>query len=138
MKNVMHINMGPAFWRGEVDLVNDDIKIALLNAHIPRTQNQFFSQVLNDEIQGPGYDVGGQSLMKKDVILSGNITVFRANDVIWSASSLKASHAVVYKDTGNSATSILLVTKDFGGIKTSENAPFKVRFSENGVMRATL
>ena len=135
MANVIHIHAGLAYWRGEIDFVNDDIKIALLNAHTPKDATQYFSQVKADEVVGPGYLEGGQSLVGKSVTLSGRTIVFGANDTVWAVSTLAASHAVIYKDTGNPATSPLFQTKDFGGIKTSENAPFTVKYSNDGVLR---
>jgi len=63
--------------------------------------------------------------------------VFDAADVTWSSSSITARGAVVYKDTGTDATSLLICYIDFGQDYTSLNGDFKITWNSEGIINIT-
>ena len=71
------------------------------------------------------------------IALSGDTVVLDADPTVWTDSTLAATHAAIYKDTGTPGTSRIITTKDFGGTKTSSNAPFTVEYHADGVGRMT-
>lgn len=122
----------------EIDLDTDTIKVALLTAHTPaQTTHDFFNDVSADQITGTGYTAGGATLGSKSVGTAGTVFTFDAADVTWSSSTLSATHAVVYVDTGNSATSRLLVCIDFDGTVSSTAGDFTIQWDASGIFTDT-
>ena len=61
--------------------------------------------------------------------------VFDAADVTWASSTITARYGVLYKDTGTSTTSPLIVLVDFGQNESSSNGNFTVQWSTQGIFR---
>ena len=110
MASVVYNNYKEDCLNGNVDLTNDTIKVALVTSGytVNIDTHAFFSDITN-EVSGTGYTAGGETL---SVTVSQDNTddegVFDATDVTWASSVITARGAVVYKDTGNAATSNLL------------------------------
>lgn len=122
---------------GGVSWTGDTIKIALVtSAYTPDIDaHDFFNDVTN-EVSGTGYTAGGATLASKTKT-QDNATdriVFDAADPTWASSTITARGAVVYKDTGNAATSPLLAYIDFGTNISSTGAAFTITFSADGVI----
>lgn len=120
---------------GTIDLANDTIKIALVtSSYTPDIDaHEDFADITN-EVSGTGYTAGGETLTTTvSVDDTDNEGVFDANDVTWSASTITARGAVIYKDTGTPATSPLVCYIDFGADKTSTAGDFVVTFDSEGI-----
>lgn len=117
-----------------VDLINDTIKVALLNnSHAFTATHNTFSQVSANEITGTGYTAGGATLANKTVT-QASATKWDADDVSWTTASFSAYHAVIYDVT---ASSNLIASIDFGGIITVTSATFTIVFDSAGIITLT-
>lgn len=117
----------------EIDLLTDDLKLALFTSSFsPSALDEFFSDLAN-EVVGSGYTAGGKSLSGRSIV-SG---VFDANDVIWNPSSITARYAVLYHDTGDPSTSRLIRCYDPGAEKTSSSNSFVAQFDGAGIFTKT-
>jgi hypothetical protein len=120
-----------------INLKTDTIKIALLtSSYTPDADHDYFSDVSAYEVAASGsYSAGGATLTKT---LSTDDTddegVFDANDVSFTSASIAARYAVVYKDTGNAATSPLICLIDFGSTYTSTAGTFSLPFNAEGIL----
>src|SRR5688572_16042188 len=103
----------------DVDLLVDTIKVALVTAsYTPTAGHDFFNDITN-EVVGAGYTAGGATLGTKTTT-AGTTAVFDAADTSWAAATITAArYAIVYKDTGNAATSPLIAAIDLGADKSS-------------------
>lgn len=132
-------------WKSEilkstVDLVNDTLKIALLDSNhafaASSTTNDTWSDVSANEITGTGYTAGGKTLTAAAVTVdnSGNKGVFDADDVSWTSATFNADHAVIYDDTVVSPADMLICSFDFGGNKAVTSGTFSIVFSTDGII----
>lgn len=94
------------------------------------------TDVAGYEITGTGYVAGGQALPNKVVVQDDvlNQGKFDAGDVNWAASTLTARYAVIYKDTGNAATSPLICCFDLGTDRSSVNNNFTIQWHAEGIL----
>lgn len=123
-----------------VDWANDTIKVALVkSAYTPDQDNHdFWNDVSANEITGTGYTAGGKTLSEKTLAYDEATNTIRldANDVEWKEVSVTARYAVLYKDTGEAATSPLLSYVDFGADQTIASGAFKIEWdATDGAMR---
>ena len=125
---------------GTIDFDTDaGIKIALLNAHTPnQNTHEFFSDVVANQITGTGYTARGQALANKSVSVASNVVKLDADDPTWANSTITATHAVVYKDTGVDGTSPLISYIDFGGSQVSSSGEFKITLDALGLLSITV
>lgn len=121
-----------------VDADGDTIKIALLtSSYTPDFDaHDFFDDVVANEVGNSGtYAAGGATL---SVTLSQDNTdnegVLDATDVSWTSATITARYAVVYKSTGNNATSPLMFLIDFGSNQTSTSGTFAITFAAEGLL----
>ena len=92
----------------------------------------------SDEVSGPGYSAGGNTLTISQVPTSTGTTAFLGfADTTWTSSTITARGALVYLANGtpNPAVAVL----DFGSDKTSTSGDFTVQFptadATNAVVR---
>lgn len=115
-----------------VDLVNDVIKVMLLNAtYVFTATHNVIGDVSVNQITGTGYVAGGATLTTKTVT-QGATTTWDAADVIWANSTITAYHAVIYDDTV--VTDDLICSIDFGGAKSSSEGDFKIEWNVSGII----
>lgn len=124
-----------------VDLDGDTIKLALLtSSYTPDADaHDFFDDVSANEVAASGtYSAGGATLT---VTLSQDNTddegVFDAVDVSFTGATITARYAVIYKSTGNSATSPLICLIDFGSNQASTAGTFAISFATEGILNLT-
>lgn len=121
-----------------IDLVNDTIKVALMNEYHsfnPSTsENQTWNDVKDNEISGTNYTSGGQALTGKKVTPDNvsNCSMFDADDLTWSSSTITAYHAVIYDDS--SSLKYIIGSIDFGGPQTSNGGNFTLEWEEDGII----
>jgi hypothetical protein len=98
--------------KGLLDLSSNTIKVALTTSSYTPDQDahDFFNDVTN-EVVATGYTAGGAVLANKTITYTGatNVVKFDANDVVWTITgSMTARNVIIYKDTGDPATSPLI------------------------------
>lgn len=121
-----------------VDLVNDDVKVALLsNAYTFNPDHNVFADVSANEITGTGYTAGGNSLTGKTVTQdnTNDKAVFDADDVSWTSATITARYAVLYDNT--LATKDLIGVVDFGGDVSVTNGNLTIVWSANGILTSS-
>ena len=119
------------------DWDTDTIKVALLTGHTPaQDTHDFFNDVSANEITGTGYTAGGATLGTKTITYDTASDQIRmdAADTTWTTSTLSATHAVVYKDTGTSTTSPVLGLVDFGGTVSTTAGTFQITWDATGIL----
>jgi len=108
--------------KGELSLGTDSLKIALFtSSYIPNIDTDLnFSDISANEISGTGYTAGGNAianvLVQKDLV--NDRVDLPADNSVFTAATLTFKIAVIYKDTGNPATSTLVSFNDFGTDQT--------------------
>jgi hypothetical protein len=118
---------------GDIDLLTDTIKLMLVDGYAVSAAHEFRSDVLADEASGTGYTTGGTALTGKSLTSVSPIT-FDATNVDWQASSIQATGAILYKDTGNAATSPLIAYFPYSGTKISTDGEFFHEWSAGGIL----
>lgn len=120
----------------KIDLTSDTIKIALADSgYTPDLDaHDFFNDITNEEA-GTGYTAGGATLASKTwaVVGASDVVKFDADDASWTTSTITTRYAIVYKSTGNSATSPLICLIDFSSDRTSDGGTFLISFHANGI-----
>lgn len=138
MPNAVYNIVKLALATGELDLVDDTIKILLVtDSYTPDIDTHTHLDDVTNEVVGAGYTAGGQALANQDVDvdLVNDRAFFDANDVTWATSSITARGVIIYKDTGVAATSTLITYLDFGTNRTSDGGDFTVVFDATGILR---
>lgn len=129
------------FSPSDVDFLANDIKVALMSpAYTPDFDaDQFYADVSADEASGAGYTTGGQSLTTKTVNQdnTNDRGVFDADDLNWPSSSITARGCIIYKDTGNPATSKLIGYIDFLTNRTSSGGTYTIQWQSVGIALAS-
>lgn len=126
----------------QIDWAADTIKCALLDSGYAPNQDthDFFDDVSAEEVAGSGYVAGGVTLANRSVAYDAGTNEVRllADDAQWDPSTITARFAVIYKDTGNPATSPLISYVDFGQDRISEGALFEIAWASGVVAKTTL
>lgn len=124
------------------DWDNDTVKVALFahsaSTFVPNSSGwTYHSQVGTGEITGAGYTASGQTLTGLTIALnpiaSGSILTLDASNPSWTSSTITARYAVVYKWTGNGATSPLICWVDFGSNQSSSSGTFEIQWNASGI-----
>lgn len=123
-----------------IDFLSDTIKVALMKtSYVPDfAAQEFYSQVSGQEVVGAGYTAGGQALTVKTVAQdnTNNRGVFDADNIYWPNATIQARGVLVYKDTGNPATSPLIGYFDFLEDKVSNGGTFTLQWQSVGIVLA--
>ena len=135
-------------FKGDIDLVNDSIRVLLLSAYTYSVDHADLAAVkaAGTEASGTGYTADGQVIAHTGdkVTYAAGVITFGANadDNEWVSSTIDAAFAIVYKyvdDEGSAAgTSPVLCVVDFDGTESSVDGTFKIEWHENGIFRATV
>jgi len=122
---------------GTIDLDTDTIKVMLTtSSYVPDQDAHEFKSSVTNEVVGTNYTAGGQALANKSVTQDNtdNEGVFDADDVTWANSTITARYAVIYKDTGNAATSPIIAIIDFVTDKVSSAGNFTISWNAEGIL----
>jgi hypothetical protein len=136
--NVFYDQAKKNLWNGVINLAADPLNAALVGpGYDPdRIADEYWSDVAAHEIVGDGYTAGGRALSGQSVTAdtANHRGKFTADDVTWPNASIAAAGVVVYKDTGDPATSPLVGYIDFDGVKSSHAGNFTIRWDVvNGI-----
>ena len=125
MPNLLFCDAFGDIARGEIDLVNDPIYLALVaSRYEPHpTKHRYWADVANYEISASGYFAGGQPLRNKSTTFESERgrTVWRAGNVRWEG-TISATAGMLYKNTGDPTTSPLIGYLDFGRVTPSTHS----------------
>jgi hypothetical protein len=125
----------------KVDWINDTIKVAILSsaATINQDTNEYWSDLVANEVTGTGYTAGGITLASKTLTydVASNTTRLKAADIVWSTVTFtNGRYATVYKSTGTNSTSHLLGWVDFGANQSPAAVDFTISWDPtDGVLR---
>ena len=123
---------------GEVDLVDDIIKVALIDSGWSATVDGAvtYSTVSGDELSGTGYTAGGETLGSPSVTQddTNDRASFDANDVTWSGLDAGTpAVAFMYDDTHASDIGI-----GYWEVTTPSNGgDYTLQWNANGIMLLT-
>lgn len=124
---------------GEFDLTQDTIKVALLSSYAPDIDSHtVFDDVNANEESGTGYTAGGETLANVTVTQddSDDEGVFDADDVTWEGLDVGTpAYAIIYKDTGNAATSPLIAMVELG--VASNGQDYTIQWGAEGIVNLT-
>lgn len=124
--------------KGNIDVDSDTFYVMLATAsYTPSiTAHTKRSDVTSAEASGTGYTAGGKVSVCTVAKDTGNKKVtFDFADVQWTAASITARYAVIYKRRGGAASADELVAYvDFGENKTSSGDTFTVDFTAAGAI----
>ena len=137
MADVIYNDFKKNIMNGNIDLDTNTIKVMLVtSSYTPDQDAHEFKSSVTNEVSGTGYVAGGAALANKTVTAddTDNEGVFDADDVTWSSSTIIARGAVIYKDTGNAATSPLICYLDFTTDKSSSNGDFTISWNAEGLV----
>lgn len=101
-----------AFGKADIDFEVDTIKAMLLTASYTPSQDNddFVSDIVANEFSGGSYSAGGVTLTTKAVTQddTNNRAIFDSDDVQFTGITGSFRYVVLYKSTGNNATSQLI------------------------------
>lgn len=126
----------------DLDLLNDTVKLGLVGSgYTPDIDtHDFWDDVVANESSGTGYTAGGATIASKTLAVVGasDLVKFDGADVAWTISSaLSARYAVLYKSTGNNATSPLIGYVDLGSTYSLASGTLTIVWSANGILTIT-
>jgi len=116
----------------EVDLEGDTIIVILLdNSHaFTTTHNNLTDVSANELATAGGYTQQDKELAGKAVTQAAT-TKWDGTDVEWTSATFSAYHAVLYDET---AADDLILSIDFGGVKTVTAGTFKIQWHVDGII----
>lgn len=123
---------------GVFNLTSDTIKVALLtSSYTPDIDTHDFFNDITNEVSSSGYTAGGKALTSPTIIIdtTNDLAYFDAADTTWDAVTFTYRYAVIYKDTGNAATSPLLAYINFGTDRTNSGDQAYLQYSASGIFR---
>lgn len=128
-------NLPRALAKGDVDFDTATFKVLLVSS-VPSEANLdawvYRSDVTN-EITGTGYTAGGiaQAFTLSALDTTNNRQGVVYTDITngWTTATFSAVAAIIYKDTGNAATDLLLHMIDFGGTVSGTAGNYSITYS---------
>jgi hypothetical protein len=123
---------------GGIDLLNDTIKVALVtSSYTPdKDVHDYFNDITN-EASGSGYNPENHPSLTNKAITQDDTNdraEFDADDVTWSAATLTARGAILYKSTGTDSTSTLIAYIDFGEDFSVSDEDFTIIWDSEGIL----
>lgn len=126
-----------ALGQGQFNFDTDTVYAMLCGSAYTADQDnhEFISQITN-EVTGTGYNAGGKALTGVTWTYTdySKLGQLNADSVTWASASFTARYAVIYKYTGNTATSRLIGWVDFGADRSPAAEDF-VLAVPSGVLR---
>jgi hypothetical protein len=90
---------------------------------------------VTDEVSGPGYTAGGNTLVISQVPTSTGTTAFLDfTDTTWTSATITARGALIYLANGTTDPAVAVL--DFGSDKTSTSGDFTVQFPTSDATNA--
>jgi hypothetical protein len=122
---------------GDIDMAADTFKIMACNQFTVNVATQdFISSVSANQITATGYTAGGATLASKLVTRNNtdNRVYFDFANPTWTITgTMTAQIFVIYKDTGNAATSPIVAIIDKGAPQSRTDADFVLQLNAKGI-----
>lgn len=119
------------------------VKIALVTAsYTPNVDtHDFWNDVSANDVSGANYTAGGNAIANKSVSApsSGVVTIDADDPATWTqnaAGFTNARYAILYKDTGNAATSPLMAYYDMTTDRNNRDGDFAISLDAQGIFTA--
>lgn len=122
--------------KGLIDLDLNTINVMLVtSSYTPNVDTHTKRSDITNEVVGAGYTSGGQTLANTTITQnnSANSSVFDADDLTWSSSTITARGAILYKSTGVAANDNLICYFDFGTDQVSSSGNFTISWNAAGI-----
>jgi hypothetical protein len=132
-------NFAKKLAEAEINWVSDTIKLALYTSSLAPDINTdtYLADVSGYdtyEVSTSGTGYSQKTLSSKTNTTSGGNASLDAADIVWSSATFTARYAVIFKDTGNPATSIVIGLIDFGADISVSSGDFTLTWDVNGVV----
>lgn len=121
--------------KGDIDFDTASCKVLLLSA-VPSEANLdawVYRSDVTTEITGTGYTAGGiaQAYTLAAIDTTNNRQAVTYTDITngWTTATFSAVAAVIYKNTGNAATDLLMHMIDFGGTVSCTAGNYSITYS---------
>lgn len=124
-----------------VDWLSDTIKVMLITSADPPAQDtDEFKSDVSGEVVSAGYVARGQQLANPTITYTAgtNVAKFSADPVSWAGVTFTTRYAIIYKDTGVDATSVLIGWVDFGADQSPAGVAFTITWAAGGIFTATV
>ena len=134
MANAMYNIAKQKFGDGTLDWDTQTFKVALLTGHtFDAEHNDFSVDIQPNEVSGTGYTAGGATMTNSAPTIDtvNDWAEYDAADVVWSASTISATAAVVYE----ASTDYPICYIDFGSTKSSSASDFTISWNADGVFK---
>jgi len=124
-----------------VDWNDDTIKWMLVDSTTApaAATHDYINDLSANEVTGANYTAGGTALTSKSI--TGTTTVnFDCADTVWAQNAsgfTDARYALLYKDTGVEATSIIVGYIDLGSVVSTVTGPLTLQIAAGGLFDAT-
>lgn len=129
MASINYNKMVHALATGAIDFDTDAFKMMLVTStYTPDKDAHEFRDDVTNEVSGTGYTAGGAAVTLNVTRVDANDrTEIDFDDVTWSAATITARGAVIYKSRGGASSADELVGYiDFGEDKVSSGGDFVV------------
>ena len=130
-------NAKKLFLDGDIDLAVDTIKVALVTGYTPDIDaHDMWNDVSANEESGTGYSTGGETLANSEVTVIGasDLAMWDGDNVTWTGLDVGTpSHAIIYKSTGDAATSPLIAYMELG--TASNGGDYTIAWNASGIAR---
>jgi hypothetical protein len=132
MANVIYNIAKQAVSTAMIDFSTADLRVMLTSGYTPSIENDnYVSAVESYETSGTGYYRQQLSnvTLTRDTI--NNREVLDADDVIWASANFSATGAIIFDND----TNILITYLGFSTTGTSQNTPYKIIWSVEGILQ---
>ncbi len=122
---------------GDFNLEQDDFKVALLGpGYTPDPDGHAFFSDISAETSGTGYTPGGQPLQNPALLRddANDRVLFSADGLIWTVATFVTRGALIYKASGDPASSPLLAFIDFEEELECSGEDFVLQWHESGIL----
>jgi len=121
-----------------IDWDTDTIKVMLVDSTVTplAATHDFIDDLDTNEVTGTNYTAGGATIASLAVTEASGIATVDGADVTWSQHAsgfTDARFAVIYKDTGTPATSLIVGFIDFTSDKGNVNGDLTVQWNASGI-----
>ena len=140
-KGLMEVCKGKANWIGSSPT---NVKVALYSGSTPLDiqANWDYKDDITGltEVSTEGYTARGKTLTNPNISYADRVVKLFSDDasLTWTTSTISATYAIIYYDTGTDSTSPLLGYINFGETKVSSSGDFTITWSANGILKLTV
>lgn len=126
----------PAFLQGVRDgaihLESSPLYCCLMSKdYRPDAGSRFLSDVIADEVKGPGYLTGGKALPNVRITFA----CVESLPASWESTAIETHGAIIYQRVTDASNSPLICWQDFGRVKkTEEGEPVRIKWPDGIIL----